>query len=216
MAFYLLFNTPNFKFEQALKENMDTCITRPKFSLKIGVNSISKFRRVRDSQIQVNLLFVFRKMSLKATNGNKKRKQETDEDIRSLRKDDFAEEVGLEMQSEDEGEEGPEESDEGEADEFPELDTGDDTDEDELGAVDEDEEYSDSEEEEEDEEEEGSDEGETSDGSLHVFPRAKVITSKITGQPKKVYPEIEPDYDSDSSTEDVSCLTALITLRIKR
>lgn len=215
MAFYLLFNTPNFKFEQALKENMVTCITRPKFSLKIGVNSISKFRRVRDSQIQVNLLFVFRKMSLKATNGNKKRKQETDEDIRSLRKGDFAEEVGLEMQSEDEGEEGPEESDEGEADEFPELDTGDDTDEDELGAVDEDEEYSDSEEEEEDEEEEGSDEGETSDGSLHVFPRAKVITSKITGQPKKVYPEIEPDYDSDSSTEDVSCLTALITLRIK-
>lgn len=216
MAFYLLFNTPNF---ESLKENMVTCITRPKFSLKIGVNSISKFRRVRDSQIQVNLLLVFRKMSLKATNGNKKRKQETDEDIRSLRKDDFAEEVGLEMQSEDEGEEGPEESDEGEADEFPELDTGDDTDEDEVGAVDEDEEDSDSEEEEEeeeDEEEEGSDEGETSDGSLHVFPRAKVITSKITGQPKKVYPEIEPDYDSDSSTEDVSCLTALITLRIKR
>lgn len=218
MAFYLLFNTPNF--EQALKENMVTCITRPKFSLKIvlvlvDVNSISKFRRVRDSQTQVNLL-VFRKMSLKATNGNKKRKQDTDEDIRSLRKDDFAEEVGLEMQSEDEGEEGPEESDEGEADEFPELDTGDDTDEGEVGAVDEDEEDSDSEEEEEDEEEEGSDEGETSDGSLHVFPRAKVITSKITGQPKKVYPEIEPDYDSDSSTEDVSCLTALITLRIKR
>lgn len=195
---------------------MVTCITRPKFSLKIGVNSISKFRRVRDSQIQVNLLLVFRKMSLKAASGNKKRKQETDEDIKSLRKDDFAEEVGLEMQSEDEGEEGPEESDEGEADEFPELDTGDDTDEDEVGAVDEDEEDSDSEEEEEDEEEEGSDEGETSDGSLHVFPRAKVITSKITGQPKKVYPEIEPDYDSDSSTEDVSCLTALITLCIKR
>jgi ribosome biogenesis protein ERB1 len=39
---------------------------------------------------------------------------------------------------------------------------------------------------------------------VHVpFPVAKVITSTITGQPKRVYPEIEPDYDSDSSTEDV-------------
>lgn len=36
------------------------------------------------------------------------------------------------------------------------------------------------------------------------FPRAKTIISEITGQPKQVYPPIEPDYDSDSSTEDVS------------
>ena len=40
--------------------------------------------------------------------------------------------------------------------------------------------------------------------SLNIFPEAKIITSTITGQPKKVYPEIEPDYDSDSSTEEVS------------
>jgi hypothetical protein len=31
-----------------------------------------------------------------------------------------------------------------------------------------------------------------------------LITSDITGQPKRIYNPIEPDYDSDSSTEDVS------------
>ncbi|KAG8901896.1 hypothetical protein FRB99_005016 [Tulasnella sp. 403] len=35
-----------------------------------------------------------------------------------------------------------------------------------------------------------------------VYPKAKVVTSEITGGPKRVYPEIEPVYDSDSSTED--------------
>jgi ribosome biogenesis protein ERB1 len=35
------------------------------------------------------------------------------------------------------------------------------------------------------------------------FPVATTIVSDITGQPKRVYPEIEPDYDSDSSTEEV-------------
>ena len=39
-----------------------------------------------------------------------------------------------------------------------------------------------------------------SDGS----EKPKNVVSDITNQPKLVYPEIEPDYDSDSSTEDVS------------
>jgi hypothetical protein len=38
---------------------------------------------------------------------------------------------------------------------------------------------------------------------IRPFPVAKTIVSDITGRPKRVYPEIEPDYDSDSSTEDV-------------
>jgi hypothetical protein len=35
------------------------------------------------------------------------------------------------------------------------------------------------------------------------FPVATTVVSNITGRPKRVYPDIEPDYDSDSSTEDV-------------
>ncbi|GJJ07346.1 Ribosome bioproteinsis protein erb1 [Clathrus columnatus] len=35
-----------------------------------------------------------------------------------------------------------------------------------------------------------------------VSLQPKTIISEITGQPKRVYPPIEPDYDSDSSTED--------------
>ena len=55
---------------------------------------------------------------------------------------------------------------------------------------------------EEDEEDETEAES-PSDTELRIFPKAKTIISGITGQPKRVYPEIEPDYDSDSSTEDV-------------
>jgi hypothetical protein len=41
------------------------------------------------------------------------------------------------------------------------------------------------------------------------FPVPKTIVSDITGRPKRVYPEIEPDYDSDSSTEEVRALSTL-------
>lgn len=51
------------------------------------------------------------------------------------------------------------------------------------------------------------DEKEDNDSSgeeqLSVFPKPKTVISSITGQPKLVYPVIEPDYDTDSSTEDV-------------
>jgi len=107
----------------------------------------------------------------------------------------------LEMLSEDEQDEEPE-SDDGDYEEFPEIDAASDTEDDEDEELDEDEE--------EDAEEE---EGYSSDTSgshkkLPIFPRAKVVISDITGEPKKVYPEIEPDYDSDSSTEDVSTSSA--------
>ena len=102
----------------------------------------------------------------------------------------------LEMLSEDEQDEEPE-SDDGDYEEFPEIDAASDTE----GEEDEDE---DEEENGEDEEEDSSSDASGNDEKLHIFPQAKVVISKITGEPKKVYPEIEPDYDSDSSTEDVS------------
>ena len=74
--------------------------------------------------------------------------------------------------------------------------------------LDKDDDEDDDEDDEDDEDEpDVSDEEESSDAdsvdSLHIFPKAKTVISDITGEPKKVYPEIEPDYDSDSSTEDV-------------
>ncbi|KAI0699424.1 ribosome biogenesis protein ERB1 [Cytidiella melzeri] len=106
---------------------------------------------------------------------------------------------GLEMESEDEDEDadGAQERvvsdhDDGEVDEFPEIDTRSDSDldgsEDEGGESDEDEDESEDE--------------LSSEPEHHIFPQQKTIISGITGQPKRVYPEIEPDYDSDSSTED--------------
>ncbi len=96
------------------------------------------------------------------------------------------------MGSEDEGGVEDEGSDDGEVEDFPEIDASSDTedeeeDEDEL----------------EDEEDEDEGESDASDDSLHVWPKPKTVISDITGQPIRVYPDIEPDYDSDSSTEDV-------------
>jgi ribosome biogenesis protein ERB1 len=79
-------------------------------------------------------------------------------------------------------------------DEFPEIDTRSDS---------EDEEYEGSEDgSDEEDDEESSEASSDADSGLHIFPESKTILSNITGQPKHVYPEIEPDYDSDSSTED--------------
>lgn len=116
----------------------------------------------------------------------------------------FAQDVGLEMQSEDEGgdEDEDAESDDGHVDQFPEIDTRSDSEEDEDADTEEDED------EEEDEPDESEDE--FSDDSLQIFPKAKTVVSEITGQPKRVYPPIEPDYDSDSSTEDVRPTTFYI------
>jgi len=107
----------------------------------------------------------------------------------------------LEMLSEDEQDEEPE-SDNGDYEEFPEIDAASDTEDQEDEETDEDDEG-----EGEDEEEYSSDTS-GSNRKLPIFPKAKVVISDITGEPKKVYPEIEPDYDSDSSTEDVSTSTA--------
>jgi len=81
-------------------------------------------------------------------------------------------------------------SDDGQIDEFPEIDTGSES------------EGSSGNNSVEEEDEDTDADSDTSE--LGIFPQAKTITSVITGQPKLVYPAIEPEYDSDSSTEDVS------------
>lgn len=123
----------------------------------------------------------------------KKRKQAEPEILEPA---PFDRAVGLEMLSDEEDEGAATGSDDGEVDEFPEIDPNSDSEAEEI-------EGSDSDEVDEEEEESASSDA---DSDLHIFPESKTIISGITGQPKRVYPEIEPDYDSDSSTEDVSFL----------
>ena len=147
----------------------------------------------------------------RANGVSKKRKARAEEEEEIQQPESvFSNNVGLEMESEDEGEAG-EESDGEEVDEFPEIDTRSDSEgedypgdsEDGDEEEDEDEEDEDEDEEDEDESEDLSEDDDLSDDEIRIFPKSKTITSEITGQPKRVYPEIEPDYDSDSSTEDV-------------
>jgi len=95
-------------------------------------------------------------------------------------------------------------TDDGEVDEFPEIDTRSDSGDDEEEVEDEGEDDGSSEGDDGDEEDE-EDEEDEDDSDLQIFPKAKTIISEITGQQKRVFPPIEPDYDSDSSTEDVGC-----------
>jgi len=126
---------------------------------------------------------------------NKKRKQTINEQLDAINAVHFPD-GGLDLlEEEDEPEQ---ESDSDNVDAFPEIDAGSDTDEEDEGESPVGDEGSS-----ESEDVEQDDQDAFSDDDLHIFPRAKTIISDITGQPKKVYPEIEPDYDSDSSTEDV-------------
>ena len=128
---------------------------------------------------------------------SRKRKQLVEDDAPA---ENLFEADNLEMLS-DEEDDGSEESDDGHVDEFPEIDTRSDGDSDEDELTDD---AGDSESEDESEEDHGLDSDSHSDDSeLHIFPKAKTIISEVTGQEKRVYPEIEPEYDSDSSTEDV-------------
>lgn len=133
--------------------------------------------------------------------------------------------LGLEMASEDEGSGDEGSSSEGEQEEFPELHSGSDTDDTSEAGDDEesdkdDEDTEEADEDEGNEEDEESDEGESEgdgdgparrkefpqdDAKLRrgLAPEMKTVISDITGVSKRVYPAIEPDYDSDSSTEDV-------------
>lgn len=129
---------------------------------------------------------------------NRKRKQNVKEASPSSEAETFPTD-GLDMLSGDEDEQENkfvQDSDIDEVDAFPEIDAASDTEEEEGESSGDDAKLSETAVEEED------DEDASSDDDLHIFPKAKTVISDITGQPKKVYPEIEPDYDSDSSTED--------------
>ncbi|EKM80506.1 hypothetical protein AGABI1DRAFT_73784 [Agaricus bisporus var. burnettii JB137-S8] len=116
---------------------------------------------------------------------NSRKRKQVDEDTYTPQNT-----VQLEMLT-DEEDTGPVSSDDDETEEFPEIDSGSDSESDQEGIEDDDEQQSDDDSDELD-----------SDASLRIFPKAKTEISDITGKPKRVYPEIEADYDSDSSTED--------------
>ncbi|KAH0839680.1 ribosome biogenesis protein ERB1 [Lanmaoa asiatica] len=123
----------------------------------------------------------------------KRKEPDHDEDHKSA----FAEAVRLEMLSDEEKREGKNEESDEEVDEFPEIDAGTNS-----GSDDESDGDQESDEDEGEEDEGSSPLGSESDSDVHIFPKSRNIISEITGHPKRVYPEIEPEYDSDSSTED--------------
>ncbi|KAM6495564.1 BOP1NT (NUC169) domain containing protein [Amanita muscaria] len=123
----------------------------------------------------------------------KKASQNESDDADELK----AEIANLEMLTDEEEEEQDDSAsfDDGQVDDFPEI----------VQSSDEDESESEDVEDEEDVDEHSSSENDSDtddDSELHIFPKAKTVVSQITGQPKLVYPDIEPEYDSDSSTED--------------
>jgi ribosome biogenesis protein ERB1 len=140
-----------------------------------------------------------------ATNHSKKRKQVNEDDAKPVT---LFEAENLEMLSDEEdGEDAG--SDDGHVDEFPEIDPGSDSEDGSVEVADDDDD-SGSEDEDEVDEDGSLDSDLDSDDDRHIFPQAKTIISDITGQEKRVYPEIEPEYDSDSSTEDVWLVLSLL------
>jgi len=112
-------------------------------------------------------------MSTSRINGISKKRKKDTEE--TPQKDDLPAVASLDIESDEEDDDG---SDDGEMDDFPEIDMGDS------------EVSSDTEESEESAEE-------------SKKPAGNLVVSSITGRQKRVYSEIEPEYDSDSSTEDV-------------
>ena len=148
----------------------------------------------------VQLFPIFPGMGVRdAANHGRKRKQVNEDAAKPAALFDAE---NLEMLSDEE--DGVEEaaSDDGYVDEFPEIDAGSDS-EDNSTETSDDENVSGSDEEDEED-------SLHSDDNLHIFPQVKTIISDITGQEKRVYPEIEPEYDSDSSTEDVRLALLLV------
>lgn len=139
----------------------------------------------------------------KLANGKKRKQAPVEEPV----VEEALPQVGLDMHSDEEAEDGVEGSDNDDFDEFPEIDARSDSEGDDEEEEEEEEEEDVIEGEDEDEiegpEESEEDDDASTDDDLHIFAKSKTVISDITGQPKKVYPEIEPDYDSDSSTEDV-------------
>ena len=88
-------------------------------------------------------------------------------------------------------------SDDGEVEPFPELDSG-------SSDTSSDKEEGEGGEQEGDEHDTDDTELDEQDGTnKELLLNGKTVISNITGRPKRVYPEIDPEYDSDSSTEEV-------------
>lgn len=114
----------------------------------------------------------------------------------------FSDAVNLVLASDEEGggDEHQDADTDSEVEDFPEIDAGTDSG---VGSEESEEDEEDEEDEDEDEDEDqDTEEDPGSDSAIYIFPKAKSTVSNITGRPKRVYPEIEPDYNSDSSTED--------------
>ena len=133
--------------------------------------------------------------------------------------DDLGAGLALHMQSEDEGsEEDPDfvvsdaEGDTGSEEEFPELETG--SSEEDGGTTDGNESPSDLGHSSEEESQEDKVKERLTSTLPGVYPGPRTVISNITGYPKRMYPEIEPDYDSDSSTEDVRTSQSLIICQL--
>lgn len=127
---------------------------------------------------------------------NKRKTREPEVETRPA----FGDAVNLVLASDEEGggDDHQDADTDSDVEDFPEIDTGTDS-----GVGSEESEEDEEEEESEDEDEEQDTEGDPgSDSAIYIFPKATSTVSNITGRPKRVYPEIEPDYNSDSSTED--------------
>jgi ribosome biogenesis protein ERB1 len=117
-------------------------------------------------------------MATSTMNGmTRKRKKDEDETLARAQVPAVA---TLEVDSDGDG---TSDEDDGEMPDFPELDTGDsDTSSDSRDSED----------------------AEQSEDGLKKSPKpGDLVVSSITGRLKRIYPDIEPEYDSDSSTEDV-------------
>jgi ribosome biogenesis protein ERB1 len=149
-------------------------------------------------------------MAVQSKNNKKRKGIEDEQPEEYAGTSSFSKANGLEMLSGEEGnDDSGSEHDDSDVEEFPEINADSDSESGEEVELDEDAEgLDDSDEEEEDSEGSSSDDdaSATTIDDLCIFPKSKTIISDITGQPKTIYPEIEPDYDSDSSTEDVSYL----------
>lgn len=120
-------------------------------------------------------------MATRATNATAKKRKQSEVD--GSEKDYIINLGELEVESDGENSSGV---DDGEMDAFPELDT------------------SSSEDSSDSEQGDGTQEtDESEDGSKTPPKPGDLVLSSITGRLKRVFPEIEPEYDSDSSTEDV-------------
>ncbi|KAG8815134.1 Ribosome biogenesis protein erb1 [Serendipita sp. 399] len=116
-------------------------------------------------------------MAQPTTNGTTKKRKKSEIEIKKNGDMPLIGNLELESDGEDIGG-----SDDDEVEDFPELDLGDSGDS-----------------------EDSEDLGESTDleGQSAVPPQpGELVVSSITGRLKRVYPEIEPEYDSDSSTED--------------